>query len=146
MTAPLIYVSFPQVAREALSFYAQVFGGKLSLYTYAEFNRNDGPGDAIAHGVLEGVVSLAGSDAAEGEPVLHSQGLMLSLLGTAEPHILHEWFEKLCVAGTDIDPLGPRPWGDSDGQVTDRYGLRWLIGYQGHSSEATVQPVEPGRL
>lgn len=43
MTSPLIYVSFPGTAREALGFYASVFGGELSLHTYAEFGRNDGP-------------------------------------------------------------------------------------------------------
>jgi PhnB protein len=24
-----------------------------------------------------------------------------------------------------------RPWGASDGQVIDRYGLHWLIGFEG---------------
>ena len=67
MTAPQIYVSFPGTAREALGFYADVFGGELSLYTYEEFSRSDGPPEAIAHGVLNGVVALAGSDAAAGQ-------------------------------------------------------------------------------
>ncbi|WP_313811043.1 VOC family protein [Glutamicibacter sp.] len=130
MAAPLIYVSFPGTAREALNFYAQIFGGELSLYTYQEFGRNDGPPSAIAHGVLSGPVALAGSDAAAGEPAVRIEGLMLSLLSTAEPVILHEWFDQLSLGGTDIDPLAQRAWGDWDGQVTDRYGLRWLIGYQ----------------
>ncbi|GAA1405155.1 VOC family protein [Glutamicibacter uratoxydans] len=130
MAAPLIYISFPGTAREALNFYAQVFGGELSLYTCEQFGRNDGPPDAIAHGMLTGPVALAGSDAAPGEPSLHTEGIMLSLLGTDEPAVLQEWFDKLSVGGTDIDPLALRSWGDWDGQVTDRYGLRWLIGYQ----------------
>ena len=53
-----------------------------------------------------------------------------ALLGTAEPAILHEWFDKLCIDGSAIEPLTPKPWGASDGQVTDRHGLRWLIGYE----------------
>jgi len=28
-----------------------------------------------------------------------------------------------------MDELQTRPWGASDGQVIDRYGLHWLIGY-----------------
>ena len=129
--APQIYVSFPGTARAALTFYAEVFGRDLSLHSYEEFGRNDGPADAIAHGVLQGaVVALGGSDAAEGERSVHTEGLMLSLLGAAEPTVLHEWFDKLSDGGTIVDPLAPKPWGASDGQVIDRHGLHWLIGYE----------------
>ena len=128
-----IYVSFPGTAREALGFYADVFGGELALFTYEEFNRRDGPPDAIAHGQLNGVVALAGSDAAAGEKSVRSEGLMLSLLGTAEPAVLHAWFDKLAIGGRVIDPVAPKPWGASDGQVLDRYGLHWLIGYEPES-------------
>ncbi|WP_104137528.1 VOC family protein [Arthrobacter sp. ZGTC131] len=130
MTEPQIYVSFPGTAREALTFYAEVFGGELSLHSYEDFGRNDGPADAIAHGVLHGVVALSGSDAAEGERSLRFEGIMLSLLGTADPAVLHEWFDKLSDGGTIVDPLAPKPWGASDGQVIDRHGLHWLIGYE----------------
>lgn len=130
MAAPLIYISFPGNAREALSFYADIFGGELTLHSYEDFGRTDGPPSAIAHGVLGGVVALAASDAAAGEQSVQCEGLMLSLLGTAEPAILHEWFDKLSVGGSVIDPLAPKPWGASDGQVTDRHGLHWLIGYE----------------
>ena len=134
MTALQIYVSFPGTAREALGFYADVFGGELALFTYEEFNRSDGPPDAIAHGQLNGAVALAGSDAAAGEKSVRSEGLMLSLLGTAEPAVLHEWFDKLAVDGRVIDPLTPKTWGASDGQVIDRHGLHWLIGYEPSAS------------
>lgn len=130
MTAPQIYVSFPGTAREALSFYADVFGGELSLHTYEDFSRSDGPPEAIAHGVLSGLVALGGSDAAAGEKTVRVEGIMLSLLGTAEPTVLHEWFDKLAADGKVVDPLAPKPWGASDGQVIDRHGLHWLIGYE----------------
>jgi PhnB protein len=130
MTALQIYVSFPGTAREALGFYADVFGGDLSLFTYQDFSRSDGPPDAVAHGELKGTVALAGSDAAAGEKTVRCEGLMLSLLGTAEPAVLHEWFDKLADGGRVLDPLSPKPWGASDGQVVDRHGLHWLIGYE----------------
>ena len=133
MTALQIYVSFPGTAREALGFYADVFGGELALFTYEEFNRSDGPPAAIAHGQLNGAVALAGSDAAAGEKSVRFEGLMLSLLGTAEPSVLHEWFDKLAVGGRVVDPLAQKPWGASDGQVIDRHGLHWLIGYEPES-------------
>jgi PhnB protein len=130
MAALQVYVIFPGTAREALGFYADVFGGQLSLNTYEDFGRSDGPPSSIAHGTLDGVVALAGSDAAPDQESVRLQGVMLSLLGTAEPEILHEWFDKLAVGGTVVDPLAPKPWGASDGQVIDRHGLHWLIGYE----------------
>jgi PhnB protein len=130
MAALQIYVTFPGTAREALMFYSEIFGGNLDLNTYADFGRADGPSDAIAHGTLDGPVPLAGSDAATGEPSVRIEGLRLSLLGTAEPAILHGWFDRLAVGGRVLDPLGPKPWGASDGQVIDRYGLHWLLGYE----------------
>ena len=130
MAAPLVYLTFPGTAREALGFYADVFGGSLSLHTFAEFGREDGDPDAIAHGTLDGVVSLGGADAANGEDPVAVRGLLLSLLGTASPGVLHDWFDALALGGDAIDPMQKRPWGATDGQVTDRYGLRWLIGYE----------------
>jgi PhnB protein len=49
MADPTPYVHFPGTAREALTFYGEVFGCGAQLHTIAEFNRTDGPADAIAH-------------------------------------------------------------------------------------------------
>ncbi len=54
MTGPKPYIHFPGTAREALTFYGEVFGCPVQLHTFAEFNRADGPADAIAHGYLAG--------------------------------------------------------------------------------------------
>ena len=132
MTAPTPYLHFPGTAREALTFYAGVFGGTADLSTYEQFSRTDGPADAVAHGgLVGGPVALFAADAAGDEPVLRCEGLMLSLLGTAGPATLREWFARLSEDGRVVDELQSRPWGASDGQVVDRFGLHWLIGYEG---------------
>ncbi|SES47921.1 PhnB protein [Pedococcus cremeus] len=131
MTRLTPYLSFPGTAREALTFYQEVFGGELVLNTFGEFGRDDGPAEAIAHGMLRGPVDLFASDAASGEPGVRLEGVLFALLGTAEPATLEEWFAALSDGGIDLDPLQARPWGDHDGQVTDRFGVRWLVGYQG---------------
>lgn len=131
MAAPIPYVSFPGNARTVLEFYADVFGGELELHTYDDMSSTDGPGDAIAHGVLSGgPVSLYGSDASPGECPVRMEGILFALLGTAEPAVLHRWFDRLADSGSVVDPLAQKPWGASDGQVIDRFGLPWLIGYE----------------
>ena len=131
MTAPTPYLSFPGTARQALTFYQGVFGGDLALHTFAEFGRDDGPGEAVAHGVLSGPVDLFAADAGQGEATVRLEGVLLALLGTADDGTLEGWFTALGDGGSDVDPLQRRPWGDHDGQVTDRFGVRWLVGHQG---------------
>jgi PhnB protein len=131
MVVPQPYLNFPGTAREALSFYQGVFGGELSLNTYAEFGRSDGAAEAIAHGVLSGPVSLCASDAAPDEDsFVPTGGLMFALLGAASPSTLSDWFQRLAEGGTVVDDLQTRPWNASDGQVRDRYGILWLIGFE----------------
>ena len=136
MTAPTPYIHFPGTAREALTFYGEVFGCAVQLHTFAEFSRADGPADAIAHGYLvEGPVALFGADVSGDVPPFRSEGMMLALLGTATPLALRTWFSRLCEGGRVVDDLQARPWGASDGQVIDRYGLHWLIGFEGNESD-----------
>jgi PhnB protein len=56
--------------------------------------------------------------------------MMFSLLGTADPSTLRRWFSRLSGDGRIVDDLEARPWGASDGQVIDRFGLHWLIGFE----------------
>jgi PhnB protein len=135
MSDPQPYVLFAGTAREALTFYGDVFGCAVELHTFAEFSRDDGPADAIAHGGLTGPVELSGADVAGDERPVRTEGMMLSLLGTADPSTLRTWFSRLSEGGRVVDDLQKRPWGASDGQVIDRYGLHWLIGFEGDESD-----------
>jgi PhnB protein len=140
MTSPTPYLHFAGDARQALSFYAGVFGGTAQLHTFAEFNRTDGPADAIAHGYLaDAAVELFASDTSGDQPPFRSQGLMFSLLGAADPQTLRSWFARLGEGGKVVDDLQQRPWGASDGQVIDRFGLHWLIGFE--EGAATTDPA-----
>ncbi|MCH1882018.1 VOC family protein [Agrococcus sp. ARC_14] len=130
MTEMTLYAWFPGTTRAALTRYREVFGGQLELHTLADFGRTDGPGDAIAHGVLSGPVTLYASDAVGEQESIAMTGCSLALLGTAEPDTLTRWFDALAEGGTVIDPLQERPWGASDGRLVDAFGLQWLVGFE----------------
>ena len=135
MTAPTPYIHLPGTARDALTFYGDVFGCAVQLHTFEEFDRTDGPADAVAHGYLvDGPVALFAADASGDEPPLRCDGMMLALLGAADPSILRTWFSRLSAGGRIVDDLQTRPWGATDGQVVDRFGLHWLIGFEGDES------------
>ena len=136
MTDPTPYLTLPGTAREALDLYADVFGCTAQVHTLEEFGRTEGPAGAVAHGYLrDGPVTLFASDATGDEPSLRCEGLVLALLGTAEPSVLRQWFARLAEGGRVIDDLQRRPWGASDGQVVDRFGVRWLIGFEGDDTD-----------
>lgn len=131
MTAPVPYVFLPGTARQALTFYAEVFGCSAEMHTLADFGRTDGPPEEIAHGFLSGgPVMLYIADATGDQAAFGGTGMMLSLLGAAAPDTLHEWFQALRRDGHLLEDLETRSWGATDGQVVDRYGLHWLIGYE----------------
>jgi PhnB protein len=131
MTDPTPYIYFPGTARLALTFYGEVFGCAVQLHTFGDFTRTDGPADAIAHGYLtDGPVSLFAADVAGDEMAVRCEGLMLALLGTAPPSVLRSWFSRLAEGGRIVDDLQTRAWGATDGQVVDRFGLHWLIGFE----------------
>ena len=90
----------------------------------------------FAHGYLaEGPVALSGADVSGDELPFRSEGMMLALLGTAAPPTLRHWFSRLREGGRVVDELQTRSWGASDGQVIDRYGLHWLIGFEDDESD-----------
>ncbi len=80
---------------------------------------------------MDGPVTLFASDVAGDESPLRCEGMTLSLLGTSTPSVLRNWFSKLSEGGRILDDMQARPWGAADGQVIDRYGLHWLIGFEG---------------
>jgi PhnB protein len=136
MTAPTPYVHFPGTARDALTFYGDVFGCTVQLHTFEEFGRTDGPANAIAHGELrDGPVVLFAADGVGDGSSLRCEGMMLALLGTSAPSVLRDWFSRLTEGGRIVDDLQTRPWGATDGQVVDRYGLHWLVGFEGTEND-----------
>ncbi|PWD50998.1 VOC family protein [Serinibacter arcticus] len=131
MTAMTPYLHLPGTARDALTFYGEVFGADVQLHTFADFSRTDGPSDAIAHGELTGgPVTLFAADVAGDEAPLRCEGLRFALLGTADATTLRRWFAALSEDGEVLDELQQRPWGAWDGRVADRFGLEWLIGFE----------------
>ena len=132
------YLLFPGNAREAMTFYADVFGGELSVMTFGDVGaqHDDGtaPADGVMHAQLEtpdGFTLMASDpppDAQEATPNGH-----ISLSGD-EVDTLTGWFERLAEGGHVDVPLEKQMWGDHFGQVKDRFGVNWLVNISGASA------------
>jgi PhnB protein len=124
------YLNFNGNARQALEFYTSVFGGDLSMNTFASFG-NDGPdGERIMHGMLQtdAGYSIMAADVTSDMTYEAPAGFTVSLSGDADSASdLRRYFEKLAASGTITMPLQKQVWGDEFGMCVDGYGIPWLV-------------------
>jgi PhnB protein len=123
------YISFGDNAREAMTFYQQVLGGTLELHTFGEYGAANEPyADLVMHGLLETPdgLTLMGADSPPGMSRTVGNNITISLSGDDDA-VLRERFEKLAEGGTVDVPLEKQMWGDVFGQLTDRFGIGWLV-------------------
>lgn len=128
------YLSFGDEARDAMEFYQSVFGGELSMSTFAEFGMAEDPSEAdkLMHSMLEaphGLV-LMGADTPAGMTYSPPQGMSISLSGDDDGALRGYW-EALSNSGTVVEPLEVAPWGDAFGMCIDRYGVTWMVNIAG---------------
>jgi PhnB protein len=122
------YISFDGNAREALTFYEQVFGGTLKLSTFGEFGAEGPTADLIMHGQLDtpSGFTLMGADTPEGMPYTVGTNMAVSLSGDDADDLRRYW-SHLAEGGTVSVPLEKQMWGDEFGACTDRYGIGWMV-------------------
>ena len=128
------YISFRDQAREAMTFYQTVFGGELTMSTFAEMHASEDPAEAdkIMHSQLEGDngLDLMAADTPSSMDFSPGNTMSVSLSGDEDGPLRGYW-EKLSSSGTVTVPLEKAPWGDSFGMCTDAYGVAWLVNIAG---------------
>ncbi|GGR96585.1 VOC family protein [Deinococcus sedimenti] len=123
------YLGFSGQARDALTFYQSCLGGAVELMTVADSPvAAHFPPDAqehVLHGTLtSGPLILNASDMREDTTRTHSVSLALQCVDAAQARKV---FDALAQGGTVTQPLGPSFWGGQFGELTDRFGLHWLL-------------------
>jgi PhnB protein len=123
------YINFNGNARQALEFYASVFGGTLNLSTFADFGQQDSPdADKVMHGqlVTEAGYTIMAADTPAGMEYQGLHGFGVSLSGD-DGDLLHGYWEKLSASGTTTMPMQKQAWGDEFGMCVDKFGVPWLV-------------------
>jgi PhnB protein len=123
------YISFPGTAREAMEFYQSVFGGTLTISTFGEFGAPDPAlADKVMHSQLESAAgyTIMGADLAPGMQLTEGSTITVSLSGD-DSDALRGYWEKLAAGGQVTMPLEKQMWGDEFGQLSDRYGIAWMV-------------------
>jgi PhnB protein len=101
------YLNFNGNARQALEFYNSVFGGTLTLTTFADFGAAGSPdADRIMHGQLETAAGYT---------------IMAADVTSEMP------YQQLSASGAVTMPMQKQAWGDEFGMCVDQFGVPWLV-------------------
>ncbi|SDP82389.1 PhnB protein [Arthrobacter sp. ok909] len=128
------YLSFRNNAREAMEFYKDVFGGELTISTFADFQASQDPAEEnlVMHAQLESPsgLTLMASDTPARMEFQPGNTYSVSLSGDNDAELRGYW-EKLADGGAVSMPLETAPWGDTFGMCNDKFGVAWLVNIAG---------------
>jgi PhnB protein len=123
------YLTFNGKAAEAMKFYHSILGGELTMQTFAESKMAQKPeeNDLIIHATLknEGLIFMA-SDAMPSRQAMFGDNVHMSL-GGDDAERLTKIFNGLAEGGRVDMPLAKQFWGDTYGQLTDKFGIHWMV-------------------
>lgn len=131
------YLGFRDTAKQAMEFYQSIFGGDLTLSTFADYHASEDPAEQgkIMHSMLtspNGLV-LMGADTPNSMDYTPGDSFSVSLSGDDEAELTGYW-NKLSDGATITAPLNKAPWGDTFGMCQDKFGVNWLINIAGSQS------------
>jgi PhnB protein len=140
------HLNFTGTARAALEFYAEVFGGEVSIATYAQFGmpaelpgasnvvfgRVDAPNGfrVLAYDTPgrpgEGLAGTAGETRREQGATVTSAPFFLAASGETLDEVTGYW-EALSAGADVIEPLAASAWSPGFGMLRDRFGVTWVL-------------------
>lgn len=144
------HLNFRGTARQALEFYASVFGGDVTLATYGDFGMPaDAPGadkvvfgqvenaeglrlmaydvpGATEDGVAEDGAATAGTTTRENGVTLTDRTFFQSLRADSLDELTGYW-DALADGAVIVEPLAASAWSPGFGMLTDRFGVTWVL-------------------
>lgn len=125
------YLFFNGQCRDALTFYGEVFGAEPVLLDAtgmpAEFDVPEARKGWIMHGqvAVEGGTLMASDNTLGTSEPMAGAALQLTYATAAEAKAV---FDRLAEGGAVTMAWAPTFWCAGFGALTDRFGIRWLVG------------------
>jgi PhnB protein len=133
------HINFNGNAEEAFNFYKSVFGGefatimRLKDLASDEFPVSENDADKILHIALPiGPNVLMGNDVPEHlGRVDENENRSKISIGAASREEADKLFHGLSEGGSVEMPIGDSPWGSYFGMFRDKYGIEWMVDFDG---------------
>lgn len=128
------YLGFRGNCREAMEFYASVFGGTPEFMTFGQMGEEGDLKDQVMHSSLEtdAGYTLFASDTPPGME-MGGNG-QISVSGD-DSDALRGYWDKLSEGAEIGQPLERQMWGDDYGHLTDKYGVLWMVNIAGEGNQ-----------
>jgi PhnB protein len=128
------YFHFDGNCREAMNFYAELFGGKPEIMTIGESPAKEQfPKelyDQVLHSHLQnGDFMLMASDMCGMGELNQGNSVDISLTCSSEEEI-NRLYKQLSKGGKILQELQEQFWGELFAMVTDRFGVRWMLSFR----------------
>ena len=122
------YLLFNGNSEEALNTYQKIFNGKIEMLSrFGEQAFGEAYKDKIMHARLvwdDNIIMI--SDGMPDTPIKSGDNVDLCL-GFTDEQQTHSIFEQLAEGGNIKMPLEKQFWGALYGQVTDKFGINWML-------------------
>jgi PhnB protein len=134
------YLFFDGNAKEAMEFYAEVFGAELNTMGYDDMSGEsevpvENAGRLMHADISAGSIRVLASDSPVGFDRTPFGNPELCISADAgEEAEARGWFDGLAVGGTVKQPLERMFWGDHFGQLIDKFGVQWMVNISGSES------------
>lgn len=132
------HLTFHGRCREAMSFYQAAFkGGEISIKTFSDspVEFPDYLHDRVMHAEMSAPeLTLYASDGMENGMLKGSGDVALSVTFENQER-LQDVFNALSDQGDIVMPLDDTFWQQRFGMVTDKFGIRWMLGAPSSSVE-----------
>jgi PhnB protein len=136
MQSPAAYLQFDGRCAEALTFYAETLGGRVTMMSkYSDAPPGTGMPPVPEHWIMHGRVqwpgggTLMGSDGGM-EPFAGVKGVHLSV-NCDDVAAGEKVFAALSVGGTVKMPFASMFWSPGFGMLVDRFGVPWMVNVEG---------------
>jgi PhnB protein len=139
------YLNFKGNCEEAFNYYRSVFGGNFAYVgRFKEMPTGDGhsvpasEGEKIMHISLpiSRETVLMGSDTSEafGQVTTAGDNFAISIT-TASQALADKLYRGLSAGGKETMPMNKTFWGSYFGMLTDKFGIQWMISFDGTESK-----------
>jgi PhnB protein len=127
------YLYFNGNCEEALAFYAQALGGKVTALMRFEGSPMEkelppGWGRKVMHSNFEAEgARFMASDGMPGSPPPQYGGFSMSIYVPNDTAKAEKLFNALAQGGKVTMPFAPPFWGGHFGMLTDKFGVPWMV-------------------
>lgn len=125
------YLHFDGNCEEALNYYAGILDGTVEIrsrYDNPAMNVPEAYREKVLHGRLHGSgLSIYASDVFPGQKAQGSSGDVALSLTFPDEQTAQRVFDQLAKGGKTGVPFAKQFWGEWHGNLTDRYGIRWMV-------------------